>query len=162
VTNTKKILLTLILVLPFSALFAQTSFSGSYTVDTAKINFGRAPHWVLPVSFKVDQQGANVTITRTTVDAQGSPSSFTEQLHPGDSTQTNIHGNLVRKASISWNADQSSFTIVYVTQDQGGTPLNRVKETWTLEDGGKTLVLDRFVEQTNGLKYPIKGYYDRQ
>jgi hypothetical protein len=46
--------------------------------------------------------------------------------------------------------------------------LNRIgnviaTETWMMEKGAKTLVIDRSVEQkSNGFKYTIKGYYDKE
>jgi hypothetical protein len=158
----KKTLLTTPLFLVFSSLFAQTNFSGSYRIDTARIIFEQAPHWVLPVSFKLDQQGTKVTLTRNIVDAQGNASSNTEQLNAGDTVTAAITGNQLRKTIIVWSADRSSFTLTYFTTDTIGKRLNKATEKWSLLDEGKTLVLDRFVEQANGLHYSIIGYYTKQ
>ena len=160
-TLTRNALVTLIFFLEVGTLFAQTNFSGGYAIDTAKTDFGRAPQWVLPVSFTINQQGAKVTVTRYTRDAQGNKNSYSEQLTPYDTVTTKITGNLSRKTILTWGTDQTNFMLIYFTTDSTGKPLNKATEKWSLQEGGKTLVLDRFVEQANGLSYPITGYYTK-
>jgi hypothetical protein len=124
-----------------------------------KTDFRQAPQWVLPVSFTIDQQATKVTVTRHTLDAQGNTNSYSEHLTPGDTVTTKITGNLSRKTILTWDTGQGSFTLIYFTTDATDKPLNKATEKWSLQDEGKTLVLDRLVEQANGLSYPIKGYY---
>jgi hypothetical protein len=160
-TLIKNTLVTLIFFLVVGALFAQTNFSGGYAIDTAKTDFGQAPQWVLPVSFTINQQGTKVALTRYTSDAHGNTNSYSEQLTPDDTVTTKITGNLSRKTILTWGTDQTSFTLIYFTTDLTDKPLNKATEKWSLQDEGKTLVLDRLVEQANELSYPIKGYYTK-
>ena len=158
----KRTLLIILCLFSTAHVFAQkTDFSGDYAIDTNRISFEEAPHWVLPVSFKVRQQGTTVTIERNTVNAEGKPDSYTNELKPGDTVTTAMAGNRYRKTVISWNPDQSGFTLTYVTEGAGGQFAGQATEKWSLVDDGKTLYIDRYVEQADGLKYPIKAYYSK-
>ena len=158
----KKTVLIFLCLFGTAQLFAQqANFSGIYAIDTARISFEEAPNWVLPVSFHVKQQGTTITIQRNTVDAQGKADSYTNELKPGDTVTTAMAGNRMRKTVISWNADKSGFTLTYITNDGSGQFLNKATEAWSLVDDGKTLFIDRYVEQASGLKYPIKAYYSK-
>jgi hypothetical protein len=137
------------------AATAQTNFSGTWKIDKQKIDFGGTPGYVLPVSIQVTQKSTQVSIRRESVDAQGNASNYTENFEGTDTMSTTLPSGIFRKAELSWTSIKNSFVIHSVSN-------SKITETWTLADNGQTLIIDRDVEQENGLKYTIKGYYTKQ
>jgi hypothetical protein len=140
-----------------TAMAQKTDFSGSYTIDTSKTNFGQAPKWTVSKNLKVSQQKSEVILSLT-----GLNEDLTERAPVTDSLafdgtpfQRSAGDGLTTICILKWVSDQS-FVISRKTGKRS------VSETWTLEDGGKSLVVERSVEQANGLKYTIKCIYDRQ
>jgi hypothetical protein len=148
-------------LLSAGTVFAQTNFSGNWQIDTIKTDFGGAPHWVLPVSVKVVQKGENVSITRSSADAQGTSSVSTENLSDGDTSATITGSGLKRKAILHWDNYKKTFTIHSATKHADDTPNAKINETWSVLEDDKTLVIDRNVEQADGLNYSIKAYYNK-
>jgi hypothetical protein len=154
----------LLFLLSFNYLYAQqkADFSGTYAINKSKINFGSAPDYILPVTYKVVQGGDKLAITTTLADMQGNETSYTENLVFGaGASETLLKSGLKRSASVSWSTDKSAFTVVSNSISDDGKQGSKITAMWSLIDGGKTLFIDRNVEQVNGLKYNIKGYYDR-
>jgi hypothetical protein len=162
-TSSRTILMIFFSLLCTGAAFAQkANFSGTWNIDTTKIDFGGAPHWVLPVKFQVVQSGEKENITRTIASQDGKESSRTLDLVPGTTTEYTTDAGDKGKCLMNWNADQPGFTITVQSVKADGSPGQSYEETWSLADGGKTLVINRSVEQANGMKYSIKAIYDRQ
>jgi hypothetical protein len=138
-----------------------TSFTGNFTINKSKVDFGGLPEYVLPIGFQVRQNGDTVTITRTTVNDKGSERSFTEKITiGGDTVRTEIPGGLHRVAVAQWNADRKSFTIYSDSRNADHSAGMKLKETWNLLTGGSMLEVDREVVQADGGEYKITGYYD--
>jgi hypothetical protein len=65
----KKIIF-LILICSTTAAFAQkTNFSGTWRLDTTRTTFSTGPHWTIPKSITVDQQSAQLVLTRVNINA---------------------------------------------------------------------------------------------
>jgi len=163
-----KRLFILLLISTFSSVFAQspTNFNGTYTINKSKTDFrtdaGQAPDWVLPVKFKVTQSGNNVTIVRTIVDDRGVQSDRT-YIFAGDTPSdiTTAKGSKIH-TTLQWNADKTAFTLDTKIADIDPQSSENFTEVWSLNNDSKLLVLDRNEEQLgNGLKYHIKGYYEK-
>jgi hypothetical protein len=157
--RTPKLILTLILTLSFTTLFAQANFGGTYTIDTAKTVFGQLPHYMAPASFQVAQQGKAVTITRNSLDQNGVSSAFAENFIGPDTVSNKTPTGQFRKAVLKWSADGNGFTINSVSVNPDGSAYLKTWETWSLS--GNILTIDRDVEQGNGLKYSIKCVYTK-
>ena len=159
----KYIFYFLSMVLCSEAFGQKTNFNGSYTINKLKIDFGQAPENILPLRYKLMLDGDKIAIITTTLDAQGAETNYTENLvFGGAPIETTLASGLKRKASVVWNADKSAFTVTSNSISDDGQRGSKIVATWSLADNRKTLVVDRSVEQSNGLKYSIKGYYDRQ
>lgn len=152
----KAILLTVSLFITFIA-GAQSNFNGNYTINKGKVNFGAAPEGVLPKGIEVKQTKDSVVVTRTAItDAKN-----TESLGFKGETFKVTTSNGSSTSLLKWAEDKKTFTLDRASFNQAGEVSVKVFETWSLEDGGKLLVLKRDVEQNNGMKYTIIGYYDK-
>ncbi|WP_259070360.1 hypothetical protein HDF24_14540 [Mucilaginibacter sp. X4EP1] len=160
----KQIINLILLVTLSGTLVAQQKFdyTGTYAVNKSKIDFGKAPDWILPSRFKVTQEGKKLIIVRTIVNETGieTDRAYTfEDDKPFEYNSTNGQKNI---STLLWNADKASFIISLQSTTADGKPGQNYTETWSLTDGGNTLFINRDVEQANGLKYNIKAYYDKK
>ena len=146
------------LILNSVSTFAQkTNFSGNWTIDTIRTVFGQAPKTVIPKTIKIDQQADILTLTRISINAQFQEQApVTEALSlAGTPLQRTVDGGQVI-TTLRWLNDTS------LALTRNGVNFNAT-ETWSLEDGGKTLVIKRAVEQKeNGFKYVLKCIYNKQ
>jgi len=157
-----KLFSTFLLALTISAAQAQTKMAGTYTINKTKTEFGQVPPWALPLNLKITDDKGKLTIIRHISDQNGSESDRTLAFGTGTSADYTSPSGAKNKATIQWNGDHSGLTLNNTSIDQAGNPGLAFKETWSLADDGKTLVVDRHVEQPDGLKYDIKAYYDRK
>lgn len=136
--------------------------SGKWQIDKTKTNFGRAPEYVLSHALNVTQTNSGLTVDRTQLNAQGEEKHYTQTLRlDGKSTQTiTTNGNMETDSVQAHSSD--SLTLGTSARTPAGAPILNATETWTLEDNGHTLVIDRKVQQSSGMKFGIKGYYDKQ
>jgi hypothetical protein len=144
------------------AMAQKVNFSGSYWINKQKTEFGQAPQSVLPVKLEIKQEKAQITIKRTTVNDQQQESGYTETLSfTGADNEVKLPSGSTRKASLKWQDDQH-FILKSQAVTSDSNPGLAATENWSLTDNGKTLVIDRSVQQPNGLNYTIKAYYDSQ
>lgn len=151
----RKLILALLLCSSMAATAQKSNFSGGWLIDKTRTEFGKAPESVIPRSMKVDQQADKLMLSRINLNEQ-----LAEQ--PATTETISFDGSpFVRNAAtgkvtttLSWLDDQS----FKLTRKGSMT----ATENWTLEGSGKTLVINRSVEQADGFKYEIKCYYNRQ
>ncbi len=141
---------------------AQTNFSGTYVINKSKIDFGKAPEWVLPSAFEVVQNGDKLTISRTTVDQAGKETTRKLDFQPGQATDYTTSSGDKNECLVAWAGDHSSFTLSVQSTKADGSAGQNYKEVWSLADNGHTLIIDRQVAQANGMKYAIKAVYDKK
>jgi len=147
----------LILICSTTVAFAQkTDFSGAWRLDTTRTTFGQVPKWTIPKTITVNQQTDRLVLTRVNLNSDmQEQQAVTETLDFDGTPFLWTIGETHVTTTLHWPND-SSFLLT-----RSGNV--NAKENWTLEDGGKILVVDRSVEQkSNGFKYTIKGYYDKE
>lgn len=141
----------------------QVNFSGTWSIDKTKTDFGSAPEYVLPRSFKIDQLKDMITIERVLLDGQLTEHPLKEILPFSEvPVETVTYTGGKRNSILKWNEDHNGFELSTKSMAASGAPGLIIKETWTLRDDGKMLSIERYVEQPNGQKYTIKGYYDKK
>jgi len=155
-------LFLLFIISSFTGFGQRTDFSGSWTINKTKIQFGEAPEWVLPKGFTVVQNKNTISIERILLDEQMKEYPFTEVLNynGADSVNTTSLGTK-KTTSLKWNGDGNTFVLTSRSVKANYLPGNSTVETWSLEDD-HTLVIDRHVEQADGSKYDIKAYYEKK
>lgn len=147
---------TLFLLLTCTILHAQQPINGIYKINTTKTQFGEAPQWSLPLSLKLSDAHGKITIIRHIADQSGSESDRTLNFGTGTTAAYSSPSGAQNKATLQWTAGHASLVL-----NNTSTGLS-FKETWSLADNGQTLVVDRHVEQPDGMQYDIKAYYDKQ
>lgn len=158
----KKMIL-LSLMCAASGAFAQkkTDFTGTYRVNEEKVNWGPAPKFILPRYIKVEQQKDRVIIARTALNQQ-----LQEQVPVVDTilfngavfNKKNANGTKT-ESSLKWN-DDKSFVLTRKSVGADGELSGSVTEIWSLEDGGKTLFVDRDIH--GRVNYQTKAYFNKQ
>jgi len=151
----KKLIFILLVCSAISVLAQKANFSGTWLLNKTKTNFGTAPEWVLPKTVKVDQQADKLTITRINLDQQLKEQAPIAEIltFDGKPLQRTLDNGATVTTTVHWQNDQSFNLSRRSTQI--------IEEAWTLQDNGKTLVIDHSVEQANGVKFTIKCYYDK-
>lgn len=154
-----KRLLTILFLASGTITFAQkkTDFSGTFKANVEKTNLGAAPEYIIPRFITTTQQKDRIIISRVHLDGKlaEQPAIADTLTYAGKvATRTSKSGAPVT-AVMKWLNDQS-FQVDLSTKDV------TIQETWTLEDGGKALLVVRDTKQSNGMNFVTNAYYDRQ
>lgn len=150
------------LFLAFTSAPDKANFSGEWKLNEGKSDLGQYAAFA-PRKIKVEQKADAITISKTAPSFSGEDVTISETLpFDGKEVETAIYGNSKRKASAKWSDDGQTFTITYnLTLDfNGQTTEIKGTETWTLGDGGKTLVSQNNSTSSYG-DIQAKGVYDK-
>ncbi|HVT86092.1 MAG TPA: hypothetical protein VHD35_12885 [Chitinophagaceae bacterium] len=153
------------LLLSFTFLADKANFSGDWKLNEGKSDFGQRGARFATKELKVEQKDDAITISRTTPSFQGGDDvTSTETLtFDGKEVTGTGFGNSTRKSSLKWADDGKSFTITSnTTMDRNGQTFSfSATETWTLEDGGKSLTVTTTRTTQQG-DVTTKAVYDKQ
>ena len=160
-----KKLFVIVLLFSLKASAQRISYSGNWRINKEKINWTvignfKVPEWTLPKGFVINQNASEIMFERIMLNGDLSEFKYTEILkYDGTSSEIITPNGTNRKSFLEWNSDKNTFIISSRgTVDKETT---NIIENWSIEDEGKTLVINRHVEQSNGWKYDIKAYYDK-
>jgi hypothetical protein len=138
--------LAAIVLITTAATFFATDFSGEWTLNETKSNFGDSPMGRTgATSMKVTQEKAMITITRNGTSRDGQAFSWDEKLPAdGKEVESTANGNRKRKSSVKWSDDKKSFTVSSKTifEREGETMEITSTEVFKLSDDGKTLTVE--------------------
>ena len=161
----KKLLTFLIapaLLFSFTTLPDKANFSGEWKLNETKSDLGQfgpyAPHTI-----KVQQKADSITISKTAPGFNGEDVTLAETLpFDGKEVESTVFGTSKRKASAKWSDDGQTLTITYnlMLDFNGQTTEIKGTETWTLADGGKTLVSQNNSSSSFG-DIQAKGVYEK-
>jgi hypothetical protein len=164
----KKLLAAVIVsstLVSFSHKADRANFSGSWALNEGKSDFGQRGARFATKTIKVDQKGDAIAITRTTPNFQGGDDvTTTETLgFDGKEVQSEGFGGSVRKSALKWATDEKSFAISSTTTGErnGQSFTFSGTDTWTLADGGKSLLVTS-VRTTQQGEVTTKAAYDKQ
>jgi hypothetical protein len=144
-------------------IFAQnTSFSGNWLRNTEKSNPGELSINSIPVSIEVSQSDKTIRIKRTSKNRLGETTISIELINcDGSLAESSPTPNLKKTASIQWLTDQRSFIETASYQDNHGSEVQKIKETWNLMNENKTLHLSTVIE-LDGQTFNLEEIYDKQ
>jgi len=137
-----------VLIATLSFLFSFTlppdkaNFSGEWNLKKDKSELGQFADYATRI-IKADQKADMISISRTSNSFDGAEVTTTEALpFDGKETETTIFGTSKKKTSAKWSDDGQTFTMTYTMLLDFNGQTNEIKgvETWTLADGGKTLI----------------------
>lgn len=144
-TFSKKFLTFLVapaLLLAFTQLPDRANFSGEWKLNEGKSDLGQFGPYA-PRTIKVEQKTDSITISKTSPGFNGDMVTMSETLpFDGKEIENTVFGSSKRKATGQWSQDGQTFTITYnlMLDFNGQTTEIKGTETWTLADGGKTLI----------------------
>ncbi len=149
----------------FSTKADRANFSGSWALNEGKSDFGERGARFATKAIKAEQKGDAITISRTTPSFQGGDDvTTTETLgFDGKEVQGTGFGGSVRKSTLKWAGDEQSFAITSTTTGErnGQSFTFNSTETWTLGDGGKSLIVTAVRTSQQG-EVTTKAAYDKQ
>ena len=164
----KKLLAAVIVsstLVSFSHKADRANFSGSWALNESKSDFGQRGARFATKTIKAEQKSNAITITRTTPSFQGGDDvTTTETLgFDGKEVQSEGFGGSVRKSALKWATDEQSFSISSTTTGErnGQSFTFTGTDTWTLGDGGKSLLITS-VRTTQQGEVTTKAAYDKQ
>jgi hypothetical protein len=149
-------------LLSFNIKADRANFSGDWSLNEGKSDLGQFANYA-PRKIKVEQKDDAITISKTAPSFNGDDVTITETLtFDGKETESTIFGNSKRKASAKWSDDGQTLTISYNLMLDFNGQTNEIKgtETWTLADGGKTLLSQNNSSSSFG-DIAAKGVYEK-
>ena len=157
----KKLFFIASLFLSLETIAQHKTFSGRWAIDQDKSLLGQLPIDYLPKEIKISQQSDHVIIERTYVD-DGKDRVIAETLaYDGKKCFTTSYSGKKWSSTFVWDNDQEKFAEQIITTTINGEPYLQATEICALNEDGAALVIDRYVEQSDGRKYLIKVYYLR-
>lgn len=125
---------TMLVVATLSVAADKPNFSGDWTLDATRSEFGPMPP---PSSMtrKIDHTGANITVTTVTEGGpQGDQTTTAKYATDGTETTNQIMGTDA-KSKATW---KDAALVIDTQADFQGTAVG-LTDTWTLSDDGKTM-----------------------
>jgi hypothetical protein len=157
------ILMAPALFLSFTALPDRANFSGEWKLNEGKSDLGQFANYA-PRSIKVVEAADSITISKTAPSMNGDDVTASETLSfDGKETKNTLFGTSTRTASAKWSDDGQTLTITYALMLDFNGQVTEIKgtETWTLADGGKTLVSQNNSTSSFG-DIQAKGIYENK
>ena len=137
----KKLLLTLIAIIPFIA-FAQTNYTGTWQLNKEKSNFGNiAPETAAASRIAISQTKETFNLERTLGIGNIRKETYTLDGKP---FQSNVDANTQKTSSIKWDGNTKAFIITsnYKVTSPNQYEYNRT-ENWKVSADQKTLTVER-------------------
>ena len=138
----KLLVLASISMMFFIQVSAQTGkpdFTGTWTLNETKSDFGNAPFRMAASAMTVKQEGNNLTIERTIATPDGQEMKMSGKYTlDGKETENVGMMDMKTKSKVNWAADNKSFTIASVTifNMNGDSMEMKSTEVWNLDGNG--------------------------
>lgn len=144
--------LVLFLVMPITGNSqGKASFSGKWTLNESKSNFGDGNYRGGASAMTVQQQGNNLTIERVSQNRNGDEMTRTEKLTLDGKECDNSSDNRTSKSKATWSSDGKSLTInTHMEFERNGDTFSfDTIEVWKMQDA-RTLVIDYTSQSQRG------------
>jgi hypothetical protein len=151
------------LLLAFSARPDKANFSGTWKLNEGKSDLGQFGNFATR-TIKATQTTDSISIDRTAPSFNGGDVTTHETLsYDGKQVESALFGNSKKKSTLKWSEDGQSFSITYTLMLDFNGQTNEINgvETWTLGDGGKTLVSQNKSSSSFG-DLETKAVYEKQ
>jgi hypothetical protein len=151
--------LMLVVATPGWSQGGRPDFTGKWSLDAAKSDFGQMPPPELLVH-QIEHKEPNIKIT-TTQKSQAGETTNTRILTTDGKPSTNkiamMGGEQEVKSSAKWDGEKLLMTAAF---DAQGTAVE-LNDTWTLSDEGKVLTIVRLAKTPQG-DFTVKTVYNKQ
>lgn len=168
-----KTILTAGLIFACMSLTAQVNFSGTWSVNPEKSEFGGGPggggapggRMGGGAPMIVTQSGNKLSVERTMGgfgggEATSNVTNYSLDGNPTENTRTSPMGEMTSKSTAKWSADKKSLTIA-TTMSFDGMDMTST-ETWKLSADGKTLSVESVRPGFDGGEMKSTMVYDKQ
>jgi hypothetical protein len=160
----KQLLFITAMLFTITTFAQQTNFSGNWKINTQKTDFAslHAPSYILPLKLNMVQENSKIIIIRLVDDPKmqehidSAVLSFDSKVY-----QSRSYSDKKQSYSLNWDDNQKGFTVILHSVTDDNKLFQDATEKWSLSEDGKTLIINRSVEQASGLKYSIVAYYDK-
>ena len=162
----KKVQLILLSQFMLQITFAQkTDFTGNWSIDTSKSDFGSAPLFVVPAEISVQQTADSLFLSVVNIDDKGSKSTASAK-YPlnGNAIEKEFQTDVKLIGSLQWTADQNHLAKSqrFINAAQSEDPFRKVKEMWSLSNDGRYLTIEQSVEIADADGYAVKAVYEKK
>ncbi len=174
--KTLKLFTAVALLFVFVSATAQVNFSGTWTLNPEKSQFGGGPGGGGPggggggpmgggAPMIVTQAGNNLSVERTMRGRDGGEDTkmvtkYTLDGQATTNTRTSPMGEMTSKSTVTWSADKKFITIV-TTMSFDGNEM-KTTETWKLGPDGKSLSIESVRPGFDGGETKSTMVYDKK
>ncbi len=160
-TSTILIFLILLNITSFLSAFGQKpGFAGEWTLDKEKTVLANNQLFLSKVS--INLKSDSLLTTRVYENANGEEYGFVENLSLDGKESKIVIYEMPRTSKASWSDTDGSLIIESITTFTGnnGEENLTAKETWKVDNDGKTLIID-FTNKISGTESAGKNYYNK-
>jgi hypothetical protein len=160
----RKFFASSVLLLISAGVFAQANFSGTWSFNESKSNFGESQFRFAAISMTVTQNAATLTVESTMRGRDGEEFKSTSKYNLDGTVSENPMFNTTRKSTAVWSADNTSLTITSIMTFERDGQSREIKstETWKLSEGGKVLMLETVRPGRDGGEMKTAVAYDKK
>ena len=160
----RKLISSFALLLISACLFAQTNFSGTWSFNESKSNFGESQFRFAATAMVVAQEGNTLSVESTMPGRDGGEMKTTSKYNLDGSVNENPMFNTTRKSTVAWSADKTSLTIASTMTFERDGQSREIKssETWKLAEGGKVLMIENVRLNRDGGEMKTTVAYDKK
>jgi len=147
-----------------TSLFAQANFSGTWTFNESKSNFGDSQFRFAATSMVVTQDANTLTVESTMPSRDGGEMKTSAKYTFDGKVSENPMFNTTRKSTVTWSPDKTSMIIAStMTFDMNGeTREMKSTDTWKLAEGGKVLMIESVRLNRDGEEMKTTAAYDKK
>lgn len=160
----KNLMVTAVLCMITTGLFAQANFAGTWAFNESKSNFGDSQFRFAATTMVVTQDANTLNVESTMPGRDGEEMKSSAKYTLDGKVSENPMFNTTRKSTATWSADKSSLAIAStMTFDMGGeTREMKSTETWKLSEGGKLLLIENVRQGRDGEEVKTTTAYDKK
>jgi len=149
-----------VLLFTSAGLLAQPNFSGTWSLNESKSNFGNSEFRFAAVTMVISQAGNTLSVESTQPGFDGGEMKQSAKYDlNGQPTDNPGFMDMVRKSVVTWSADKSSM-IVTTSMNFDGNEF-KTTETWKLSDAGKVITINQVMPGPDG-DMNISLVYDKK
>lgn len=139
-----KILVSLVLLMAVTGLYAQPNFSGTWAFNESKSNFGNSQFRWAATTIVAVQEGINLTVENTMPNREGGEVKSTDKLTLDGTVCENPVFNTIRKSIVTFSEDKSSMIISSTMnfEREGESREFKTVAKWKLAEDGKVLLIE--------------------
>jgi hypothetical protein len=150
--GSRKLLVSLFLLVVSAGLFAQPNFSGTWAFNESKSNFGGSQFRFAATTMVVVQDGNNLSVESTMPSRDGGEMKTNDKFTLDGKVCENPMFNTVRKSTVVWSEDKTSLMIASTMnfERDGESREFKTSAVWKLAEDGKVLTIESTFPSSDG------------